>query len=83
MNDDKQLWQLTVAEFINLLREENLKLIEEISADENEYVFGLAGLAQILGCSRNHAGKLKSSGIFDDAIKQKGRLIIVDKAKAL
>jgi hypothetical protein len=36
-----------------------------------------------LGCSKNHAGKLKSKGIFDEAIIQNGRKIIIDSEKAL
>ena len=59
-----------------------LKALEEKLLNE-KYVYGLSGLAKILGCSKNHAGKLKSKGIFDEAIIQNGRKIIIDSEKAL
>mgnify|MGYP003602443100 CR=1 FL=1 len=43
----------------------------------------LKGLAKILGCSVSKASKIKSSGILDEAIIQKGNIIIIDKKKAI
>ena len=62
------------------------KVVNEIvekDRNETKYVYGLSGLAKLLNCSKNHAGKLKSSGIFDEAIIQNGRKIIIDSEKAL
>lgn len=87
MNDyNKPIWQLTIGEFVDLIdsripKKEEVVLISDVS--NVKYVHGLAGLANILGCSKNHAGKLKSSGIFDGAIIQNGRKIIIDSEKAL
>lgn len=68
------IWQLTVAEF--------LEVSKNFNADK-KYEYGLKGLAKILGCSRSKASKVKSSGILDKAIIQKGNIIIIDKDKAL
>ena len=67
---------------LNLTVEEFLEVSKKIIADEN-YAYGLKGLANFLGCSRSKASKLKSSGILDEAITQNGNIIIIDKKKAL
>ena len=83
---NKPIWQLTIGEFVEILDyrkpESQEKSTQEKTLGE-KYVYGLSGLARILGCSKNHAGKLKSKGIFDDAIIQNGRKIIIDSQKAL
>jgi hypothetical protein len=57
---------------------------QEVSIEQKkEYAYGLDGLARIIGCSKSHASKLKGEGLFDDAIVQNGRKIIIDKEKAL
>ena len=83
---NKPIWQLTVGEFVELIdsripKSESQFVVKNVAG--SQYVHGLAGLAKILGCSKNHAGKLKSSGIFDEAIIQNGRKIIIDSEKAL
>ncbi|GIJ92812.1 hypothetical protein CAPN002_00300 [Capnocytophaga stomatis] len=71
------LWQLSVGQFIELQKE----LLSEKS--ENKYVYGMKGLAKILGCSLSTANKIKKSGILDGAISQQGKIIIIDKELAL
>lgn len=68
------LWNLTVKEFLEISKNLN---------SENMYEYGLKGLAKILGCSISKASKIKSSGILDEAIIQKGNIIIIDKKKAI
>ena len=68
------LCNLTVKEFLEISKNLN---------SENMYEYGLKGLAKILGCSVSKASKIKSSGILDEAIIQKGNIIIIDKIKAL
>lgn len=68
------LCNLTVKEFLEISKNLN---------SENMYEYGLKGLAKILGCSVSKASKIKSSGILDEAIIQKGNIIIIDKKKAL
>ncbi len=66
----------------NLTVEEFLEVSKNFTSDD-KYEYGLKGLAKILGCSISKASKIKSSGILDDAIIQKGNIIIIDKKKAL
>ena len=53
------------------------------STNKKTYVYGINGLAAILGCSRPTAQRIKSSGKLDGAISQPGRTIVVDVDKAL
>lgn len=84
---DTPLWQLTVAEYIEL----NKKLIEEIRLKEEEkeapqspdVLRGLDGLAAFLGCCKRTALKLKQSGKIDAAYIQEGRKILFDKKKLI
>ena len=50
---------------------------------QKKYVYGLKGLADILGCSKAHEQNVKNSGILDKAIIQNGRKIIVDAEMAI
>ena len=68
------LCNLTVKEFLEISKNLN---------SENMYEYGLKGLAKILGCSISKASKIKSSGILNGAIIQKGNIIIIDKKKAM
>ncbi|GGP06724.1 hypothetical protein GCM10010992_27740 [Cloacibacterium rupense] len=68
------LWKLTVEEFLEISK----KVIQS-----DKYEYGLKGIAKIFGCSVSKASEIKSSGILDDAIIQRGNIIIIDKQKAL
>ncbi|MRJ11378.1 DUF3853 family protein [Ornithobacterium rhinotracheale] len=74
INPHTPLWQLTVGEFLELQKKYN---------SIQKYEYGIKGLAKILGCSRSKAQELKQSGIFDKAIYQNGKTIIVDRDKVL
>lgn len=50
---------------------------------EKKYVYGINGLATLLGCGRTKAQEIKSSGIIDEAIYQSGKKIVIDSDKAL
>ena len=47
------------------------------------YVYGIAGIANLFGCSEPTAQRIKSSGEIDDAISQIGGIIVVDAEYAL
>ncbi|MEN2436481.1 DUF3853 family protein [Weeksellaceae bacterium A-14] len=74
VNPQTPIWKLTVEEFLEVCKELN---------SENKYEYGLKGLAKLLGCSISKASEIKSSGILDKAITQRGKIIIIDKQKAL
>ena len=78
INPNTQLLHLTVAEYIELH-----KVVTGQKKEIKEYVYGLKGLAKLLGCARTTASKIKNSGMIDDAISQVGKLIVIDKKKVL
>lgn len=81
--------QLTLGELLDAIDLRNRSILPPLTqanatkVDSKVYVYGLAGLAKLVGCSKNHAWKLKKNGVFDGAIIQNDRLIIIDKEKAL
>ncbi len=52
-------------------------------AQPSKMFYGIAGIAEVFGCSVPTANRIKKSGVIDDAITQVGRKIIVDGDKAL
>jgi hypothetical protein len=48
-----------------------------------QYVYGIDGLAMILGCSRSTAKRIKASGVLARAIRQQGRTIVINADLAL
>ena len=50
---------------------------------KSHLVYGLAGLAKLLGVCKSTASKIKSSGILDPAISQHGKVIVIDADLAL
>ena len=79
------IWQLTLGDFLQAFQKytEPSNKIEIETVEKKEYVYGINGLADLIGCSKTHASRLKSQGLFDEAIIQRGRTIIIDKEKAL
>lgn len=53
------------------------------STSEKKYVYGIDGIAEIFGCSRPTASRIKKSGRINAAIRQIGRKIVVDVELAL
>ncbi|MEG0558933.1 MAG: DUF3853 family protein [Muribaculaceae bacterium] len=52
-------------------------------SEAGKFVYGLAGIAQLFGCSITTANRIKQSGKITPAITQIGNKIIVDAEKAL
>jgi hypothetical protein len=70
----------------DIVRTEVAALGEELRASAvpaREPAQGIMRLAEIIGCGKTKAQRLKSSGIFGDAIIQEGRTIRIDEAKVL
>ena len=76
------VWQLTVGELIDLVQK-SMRTEEAQREKEKELVYGIDGLARLLGCSKTTAQIRKSRGDFDSATYQTGRKVAFDKAKIL
>ena len=74
---------LTVGELMELLETIKTAPQEAPKAPEKRLVYGIAGIAQIFNCSMTTANRIKASGRIDRAIKQNGRIIVVDADLAL
>ena len=79
---------MTCPEFIEALRQ-GLGLGDSDPSTTQETVvkkhnvYGMQGLADLLGCSLTTASRIKKSGVLDPAISQKGRIIVTDADLAL
>ena len=84
---DKPVWQMTGEELLFLAQHGNMSTSGETgkasSKGEKRYVYGLAGIARLFGCSLPTANRIKQSGKINRAITQVGRKIIVDADLAL
>jgi hypothetical protein len=82
---DKLLIHLTGEEFIYLQKNFSTDLLKEKpdTISGKNYVYGIRGIAKLLGCSQSSANRIKKTGIIDKAIIQNGRKIIVDSELAL
>ncbi|KXB38509.1 hypothetical protein HMPREF1870_02173 [Bacteroidales bacterium KA00344] len=84
---DKPVWQMTGEELLFLARHGNMSTNGETakasSKVKKQYVYGLAGIARLFGCSLPTANRIKQSGKINRAITQVGRKIIVDADLAL
>ena len=81
----KPLWQMTGEEFL-FLQNNSLPVNKpslEIKDNTKRYVYGISGIANLFGCSKPTACRLKKSKKIDGAITQIGRKIIVDAELAL
>ena len=94
-NLDKPLFQLTLSEFVEVLKEvmerDDSPIVPtpavsaqvSIGSDGKRYVYGIEGIARLFGCSKPTANRIKKSGKIDAAITQIGRKIVVDADMAL
>ncbi len=85
LQDNRPLFTLTVDEFKELQKQSASTVNNPcyVAAPEKQYVYGIAGLARLFGCSKPTANRIKASGRIDAAITQIGRKIIVDAELAL
>lgn len=81
----KRLLDYTGEDLIELLNT-YLKFPEQEAVqpkDFKNFVYGIAGIAELFGCSKTTANRIKQSGIIDGAITQYGNKIVVNAEKAL
>ena len=86
VDKNKPLFQATVGDLQELLEEMfavNADYPQDTKDVERHLVYGLAGLAKLLGVCKATASKIKSSGILNPAISQHGKVIVVDADLAL
>lgn len=79
-NLNTPIWQLTVGEFIELQQKTAIDKPKPEPAliRKKNFVYGIAGLAELLNCSKTTAQKIKNSGLIDKAITQVGKKIVFD-----
>ena len=83
----KPVWQMTGEELLFLARHDyqsnNTNTVATAAKEQKRFVYGIAGIARLFGCSLPTANRIKKSGKIDRAITQIGRKIIVDADLAL
>lgn len=85
----KPLWQMTGEEFMFLSKTASQNDVAKNrdsppqSNSEKKYVYCIDGIAEIFGCSRPTASRIKKSGRINAAIRQIRRKIVVDVELAL
>ena len=84
----KPVWQMTGEELLFLAQHGNMSTSGEtakvsFSKEERRYVYGLAGIARLFGCSLPTANRIKQGGKINRAITQVGCKIIVEAELAL
>lgn len=82
---NKPLITCTLGDFKSILSEalRDKELEDLASAPPKKYVYGLAGLMKLFGCSISTAERIKQSGVIDQAVSQVGDIIVVDAELAL
>ena len=82
---NKPLFQCTLGEFKAIIVEVlHDKELENLAATPpKKYVYGLAGLRELLGCSISTAERIRKSGIIDDAISRANNILVIDADLAL
>jgi hypothetical protein len=84
MDVNTRIIDLTVGDLLDLIKKEQpVQEPVQVKDYTEGYVYGLKGLAKLLGCSKQHAMRIKASGKLDKAIIQNGRTIIIDSQLAL
>lgn len=83
---DTRIIDLTVAqlaEVIDRAVEESLSRRTPSTDNRPRLVYGIKGIAQLLGISERQARYVKASGTISRAIRQQGRTIVTDADLAL
>ena len=76
----RPLFSLTVGEFMSLQKNDEVHKLT-VNPSEKKYVYGLPGLARLLGCSHPTAHRIKDSGKIP--FTQVGRKLVFDPEAVL
>jgi hypothetical protein len=87
IKEEKTLFQATIGDLKEMI-EEMLTPMSDIPEEpqkdvKKHLVYGLAGLAKLLGVCKSTASKIKQSGLLDPAISQHKKVIVIDADLAL
>ncbi len=83
-DNETRVIDLTLGELLEAIEDRIGNAQKEEDAQEGRhFVYGLKGLAGLLGCSKTTAARIKASGQYDEAITQIGALLIIDGDKVL
>ncbi len=84
MKKERMLVQMTLDELVDALKEQ-LPINQLIGKqkEKQQYVYGQAGLANLLGCSVSTAARLLKSNKIAPAVSRYQRKIIIDAELAL
>ena len=74
---------LTLGELLEAIEDRVKDYQRQPEKEEKRFVYGLKGLAKLLGCSKTTAARLKATGNYDEAITQIGALLLIDADKVL
>ena len=85
---DTRVIDLTLGQLLDAVEARVRQVLADGEATQKKqegkrYIYGLKGLAQLLGCSKTTASRVKQSGVIDRAITQVGALLIIDADMAL
>lgn len=84
---NKPIMMLTVGELVEVLQpvigQKADDSVAKVAEQGKKYVYGVAGLAKLLGCSIATAQRRISSGKIDKCVIRSGRLIMIDKEAVL
>ena len=83
---EKPLWQFTGKDHEYMLKHVLMESLSDEGGNQpsnKQYVQGIKGIADLFGCSKSTAQRIKNSGVIDDAITQVQRKILVDADLAL
>lgn len=88
INDATRIIDLTVGQLEVLIRswvrsEEEASAKADDDRQDKRHVYGLKGLAKLLGCSTTSACKINTSGIIEPALTRLGNLLIYDSDMVL
>lgn len=84
-SEDTRIIDLKVGELQRIIADEVAKIQIQGNqvSDGDGWCRGLQEFADFIGCSLGTANHIKSSGVIDGAVVQIGRMIMVNKSKAL
>jgi hypothetical protein len=86
MKKEQSIITATLGDLVEALQEGLGMAMTDAPAEDTtpkRFVFGYAGLEQLLGCSHSAVWRLLKSGAIDTAVSKHGKIIVTDADLAL